>query len=182
MILPKNSVICCKYSLGCPCFLVAIQLYSAVSTRSSILLLTNSKIRFSAVFFSARNCSVALSEISPPWLDCRASTRSTSSSWQAYSNCSRLMRICTICPRYLEPRRSTRAAQTTLHRSSSNDCRCDKCQYTSWLRGEVSGVIYVFEFLVDCALVCEVFIGEEVILVQEVTYVDTAQWIHLREW
>lgn len=42
-------------------------------------------------------------------------------------------------------------------------------------------MIYVLEFLVDCALVCEVLIGEEVILVQEVTYVDAAQWIHLRE-
>lgn len=57
------------------------QSYSAVSTRSSIFELTNSKMRFSAVFLLFLKCSVALSLRGPPAeVDERARINSCSSS------------------------------------------------------------------------------------------------------
>jgi hypothetical protein len=98
------------------------QSYSAVSTKSSIFELTNSKIRFSAVFLLPRNSSVASRMIGPPAeVDDRAAIRSCSSSRHAVSKCSRLMRIWTICPRYCELSLSTRDLQTLSESSWSND-------------------------------------------------------------
>src|SRR5690349_19509768 len=77
--------------------LQAYQSYSAVSIKSSILELTSSKILFSAVFLLLRNSSVAFNTIGPPAdVDERAAIKSCSSSWQAVSKCSRLIRIWTI--------------------------------------------------------------------------------------
>lgn len=98
------------------------QSYSAVSTRSSILELTSSKIRFSAVFLLLRKSSVAANFRGPPAdVDDLALMRSCSSSWHAISKCSRLIRICTIWPKYCEPRRSTNDLQTFSVNSSSRD-------------------------------------------------------------
>lgn len=49
----------------------------------------------------------------------RAAANNNSSSWQASSKCSRLIRIWTICPRYWEERRSTRVSHTFRERRSS---------------------------------------------------------------
>jgi hypothetical protein len=97
------------------------QSYSAVSTRSSILEFTSSKIRFSAVFLLSWNSFVAFRTIGPPAeVEERALMRRISSSRQAVSKYSRLMRICTIWPRYWEFSRSTRILQTCwLRRWSS---------------------------------------------------------------
>lgn len=98
------------------------QLYSAVSTKSSILELTSSKIRFSAVFLFLPNSSVALSTIGPPAeVEERAAMRSCSSSRQAVSKCSKLMRIWTIWPRYWEFNRSIKDLQTFSESSWSKD-------------------------------------------------------------
>jgi hypothetical protein len=98
------------------------QSYSAVSTRSSILEFTSSKIRFSAVFLLPRNSSVASKIIAPPAdVDDLAAFNNCSNSRQAVSKCSRLMRIWTICPKYWELNLSTSDLQTFSESSWSKD-------------------------------------------------------------
>ena len=41
---------------------------------------------------------------------------------------------------------------------------------------------YSLKGVVDDLEMLEVIIGEEVELVEEITYINTTQWIHLREW
>jgi hypothetical protein len=105
--------------------------------------LTSSKMRFSAVFLLLRNESVALSLTGPPAeVDERARMSNCSSSWQAISKCSKLMRIWTIWPRYWELRRSTNDLQTFSVRSSSSDYR--RCKH--WASGEKGGVVPFWAF------------------------------------
>ena len=100
-----------------------LKLYSAVSTRSSILELTSSKMRFSAVFLWSRNAAVAAREtveVVEWWGEERAATRRVSSSVQAVSKWEMLMRICTIWPRYWDESLETREEQTLVVRRSSS--------------------------------------------------------------
>ena len=119
---------CCKSIISRPIendnwkMMGAHQSYSAVSMRSSILLLTSSKMRFSAIFLLFRKSSVALSFNGPPAEEERARIKSCSSSWQAISKCSRLIRIWTIWPRYCDDNLSTSERQTFSVNNSSSDC------------------------------------------------------------
>lgn len=65
MLTDKYRVSSCIYKLGSSLPKVVSQSYSAVSIRSSIFELTNSKIRFSAVFLPARNFSKACNTTGP---------------------------------------------------------------------------------------------------------------------
>ena len=98
------------------------QSYSAVSISWSILELTTSKIRFSAVFLPIWNFSNACKITGPPReVDVRASYNNVCSSWHADSKCSKFVRIWTICPGYCVLRRSIKDWQTFSLRSSSRD-------------------------------------------------------------
>ena len=104
--------------------LLQYQSYSAVSIKSSIFELTNSKIRFSAVFFPARNFSKAWSTTGPDAVvDDLASKSSVCNSVHAISKCSKLVRIWTIWPGYWELNRLISAWHTFSHKSSSKDYR-----------------------------------------------------------
>ena len=73
------------------------QSYSAVSIKSSILELTSSKMRFSAVFLLLRNSSDARRTTCPlVEFEDRAVTSNCSNSPHAISKCSRLVKIWTI--------------------------------------------------------------------------------------
>jgi len=90
-IVNISQIVCKMWTIG------TYQSYSAVSTKSSILELTTSKILFSAVFLLLANSSVALSTIGPPAdEEDRAAIRSCSNSRQAVSKCSRFIKIWTI--------------------------------------------------------------------------------------
>lgn len=148
--------------------------------RSSILEFTNSKIRFSAVFLLPRNCSVAFKTMGPPAdaLDLAARS-SCSSSSQAISKCSRLIRIWTICPRYCVLKRSTSDWHTFWHSNSSSDCR-DHNQSVAGKAAKIS-LTHRFKGFIDDLRMLEVIIGEKVELVQKIADVYTTERIHLRK-
>lgn len=107
----------------------------------------------------------------------RAAIRSCSSSMQAVSKYSKLMRICTICPRYCELNFSTRDLQTFSERSWSKDCS-KGYQYKHQITDR-KPFSYLFECLINHIGMLEVIIGEEVELVQEIPYINATEGVHL---